>query len=465
METKANHFLIGLFTLVVLAGALGFIYWVVSAGEVRQRAEIIFEFDGPVTGLARGSPVYFNGIKIGEVSELSLDPDDPSRAIALARVDATAPMKADTVAELGIQGLTGIAYVSLSGGTARAPRILDPAVPVRVMARTSAIQDIVEGARRILERADRVIATVENFVVVNEPVLSGAVADVRQVTQAFAENAEGFRELGANISAAAQRIGTISERVDRVAERADQILATINPEDVGAIVANVRVVTEDLTTLGDDARAFLASGSAVVERLDTAAVTLNATLDDARGIVGAIDRQQIERAVANITGFTDRLSDFDTDLTATLTAARGAAENVTVFTERLSGNSERLDRIFADAELIASRLEEASQRVDGILARVDGMLNTEDGQGLVADAREAARALRDVARAFEARSAEIADGLARFSGRGLRDVEAFVADGRRTMSRLDRVLQTLERDPSQIIFGNSGVPEYAPRRR
>ena len=73
METRANYVLIGLFMLAVTAGAFVFVYWFSRAGEGGDRATYRVVFDGAVSGLRTGGTVLFNGIKVGEVSDLKLN--------------------------------------------------------------------------------------------------------------------------------------------------------------------------------------------------------------------------------------------------------------------------------------------------------------------------------------------------------------------------------------------------------
>ena len=73
METRANYVLVGLFALAVTVGAFVFVYWFSRAGEVGDRATYRIVFDGAVSGLRIGGAVFFNGIKVGEVSDLKLN--------------------------------------------------------------------------------------------------------------------------------------------------------------------------------------------------------------------------------------------------------------------------------------------------------------------------------------------------------------------------------------------------------
>ena len=69
MEIRARYTLIGAFTLAVILGVFAFVYWLHNAGGLGDRAISRLVF-GPVSGLLPGSPVLFNGIRVGEVTAL-----------------------------------------------------------------------------------------------------------------------------------------------------------------------------------------------------------------------------------------------------------------------------------------------------------------------------------------------------------------------------------------------------------
>ena len=130
----------------------------------------------------------------------------------------------------------------------------------------------------------------------------------------------------------------------------------------------------------------------------------------------------------------------------------------------MSTRTQDFNDIITDAKQISTRLNAASKRVDGILGKVDGILSDGDsGKGLVQEVTLAARSIRNVAERFESRADEIASGIARFSGKGLRDVEGMVSEARQTLRRLEGAVGKLESDPSSLIFGGNKVKTFSRR--
>src|SRR5918997_6585206 len=170
METRANYALIGLFTLAVIAAAFGFVYWFSGSDSGQRRQPLRVVFSGSVSGLSKGSIVLFNGIRVGEVTDIQLLPEDPRRVVAVVEVDRTTPIRTDTRARLESQGLPGAALVALIGGEPNAPALTaGPGQPFpTIFAERSDFQDLIESARAIARRADEVLEKVGRVVSDNE---------------------------------------------------------------------------------------------------------------------------------------------------------------------------------------------------------------------------------------------------------------------------------------------------------
>ena len=123
METRAHHVLIGLFTVIVVTGALLFGLWLAKSSVDTEFKDYEVVFNEAVSGLSKGSSVQYSGIKVGDVVSLRLDPKDPRRVLARIRLGGDTPVKEDTQAKLALTGVTGTSIIQLSGGTPQSPAL------------------------------------------------------------------------------------------------------------------------------------------------------------------------------------------------------------------------------------------------------------------------------------------------------------------------------------------------------
>jgi phospholipid/cholesterol/gamma-HCH transport system substrate-binding protein len=184
METRARYLLVGLFSIAVIAGALGFVYWLHNTGGLGSRAVYQVRFTSPVAGLRAGSAVLFNGIRVGEVTALQLSADDPRQVVATISVQDGTPIRADTQVAVESQGLMGAPSVALRGGSPGATALVggrgEPGV---LLADPSATEDVSQAARDALRLIRGVVA--ENA----EP-LRSTMGNLQTFTGALARNSD-----------------------------------------------------------------------------------------------------------------------------------------------------------------------------------------------------------------------------------------------------------------------------------
>lgn len=158
METKARYLLVGSFVLVATLAIFAFIYWLHNTGGLGERDRYRIRFAAPVSGLLKGSSVLFNGIRVGEVTEIRLSPDAPKDVLVTIGVDPATPIRADTVVSVDFQGLTGAPVIGLRGGEANAAPLSASAGDAPLLtASPDASLSLTESARGTLQRLDKVL--------------------------------------------------------------------------------------------------------------------------------------------------------------------------------------------------------------------------------------------------------------------------------------------------------------------
>src|SRR4051795_12689686 len=153
METRAPFAVVGAFVLAAIVAAFGFVYWLHNTGGLGPRSTYYVRFDGPVPGLLVGAAVLFNGIRVGEVTDLGLAPDSPRRVNATISVATTTPVRSDTKVGLEFQGLTGVPVIAMEGGVMLGN---NGEVPT-LIAELGAGQGMTQAARDALRKVDSVL--------------------------------------------------------------------------------------------------------------------------------------------------------------------------------------------------------------------------------------------------------------------------------------------------------------------
>nr|WP_321460038.1 MlaD family protein [uncultured Cohaesibacter sp.] len=464
METKANYVAIGLFTLILTAIGFGFIYWIARYDETRPTKDVIVRFEGSVAGLMRGGAVMFNGIKVGEVASLQYDPNNPRYVKADLQVDAAIPLKQDSDISLSFQGLTGVGTVEIKGGSPELPDLLDQQAIPELIAKSSSFEDLMNGARQLMSRADKVLSKVEDVVDANQQGINTSIKNIENFTTALNNNSGKIDSFLSDASDAAKGLTSLSARLEGLSQRADTLLAAVDPESIKTSISNVETISENLVGTSERFDAIVDDASQAAKGINEFSSNLNASLGKVNSLVDSIDPATISAAVTSLQSFATSLDQSSEDIDVILDNARQASADIGTFSQSMSARTDDFNAIVDDAKQLASRLNKASERIDGILGKVDGILSDEEGgKGVIEEVTLAARSIRNVADKFGNRADEISNGLARFSGPGLRNVEAMVSDARRTIKRVEGAVDKLEKDPSSVIFGGTKVKTFNQR--
>src|SRR5450631_1061669 len=250
MERKANYVLIGLFTLAVIAGAFGFVFWIHQTAGKKQSVAYRVIFDGTVSGLRVGSSVLFNGIRVGEVTELALSADVPTQVTAMLQVNKATPIRSDTRVGLEFTGLTGIASVSLRGISATTTLLeKEEGEPPTLKADLNAGQDMMQAARELLSKAMDVITE-------NQESLHKAIKDVGVFTETLARNSKDLDEIVSNTKHATASAATLADHLD---ERTAEITVGIN-RLTSTATRQVEIVGKSIVDLTHNPQRFLFGG-------------------------------------------------------------------------------------------------------------------------------------------------------------------------------------------------------------
>jgi phospholipid/cholesterol/gamma-HCH transport system substrate-binding protein len=241
LEREARYAVVGLFALVAIALAIGFVWWYSGASDRREFARYEIHFFGSVSGLSQGSPVRYLGVDVGRVEKLGVDPNNPRRVKIVAEIDETAPISGATEARLGLLGLTGLLYIDLREDprrTASTPLAQGDRYPV-IRSRKGDIEAFLERLPDTIARAAKVMERVEKLLSQeNTEAVRQSLASIREATGELPALARNASTLATELRQTAQEVTALSQKVGTVVDE--------SRPDLTAALGSVRTAAERL---------------------------------------------------------------------------------------------------------------------------------------------------------------------------------------------------------------------------
>tara|TARA_R110002094_G_scaffold5874_2_gene14828 strand:- start:1998 stop:3713 length:1716 start_codon:yes stop_codon:yes gene_type:complete len=443
METRANYILIGVFTLFAILGTLGFFIWLASVqiNKQYQTYGILFE---DVSGLDPSGDVLFNGISVGRVIGLRIADQDPSKVFTAIEIEAETPVRSDTVAQLQSQGVTGVAYISLSGGTpAASPLVANEDGWIIIPSRRSTMQTLVQDAPDLLVEATKLL---EQFQALTSPEnqayvtnilrnLDASSARLDEALSDFSDITGTVRDATAQITLFTDRLDTIGASVATTLEQADGTLAAATSAFETADTALSRSVDAIDTVEGAFDQAKLILSEQVPQILtqvsETASLT-NAAIADLQA-----------RSGATLDGFTQtsdlliaRLTELEETLNGANTAFVAVTEASDSFDQLVDGEGTLL---VAEARVVLSDAKAAIATIEAVVLNDVPAIMTDIRTGIAT----ASKAVDDVTANLTGLTDRF-DPMAEEAQQAIASANALFTKAQSSLSTLDTTLEVAE---------------------
>lgn len=221
MESRFSYTVVGIFVLLLGAAIVGVVFWLYAGGQYeRHYSRYEAYFDESVAGLNQNAPVRFRGVDVGRVVEIGLAPDRSGRVRLLLDLEETTPVKEDTVATLRMQGLTGLAQVELSGGSADSPAL---------KAKPPQKYPVIQTRPSLMTRLDTAVTTVlanlkktaENVNALTDAEMRGTLkrtlVNVETTTRLLAQQMPALEATLKSTAATSAELGKLAQRLGQTA--------------------------------------------------------------------------------------------------------------------------------------------------------------------------------------------------------------------------------------------------------
>ncbi|MGP5310533.1 MlaD family protein [Vreelandella alkaliphila] len=296
METRAHHVLIGLFTLGTAAAALLFALWMSYAAGERNYQPYRILFERSVSGLSIGSKVQYIGIEVGDVTELTLNPDDPRQVIASVRVYEDTPVKTDTRAKLAFASITGSMSVQLYGGTPESPRLVNQTDSVApfINADPSPIATLFDEGETMIQNINSILINVnELFNDGNREQAGTILTSIAQITEMIASQQTALDQNMALFGEVSRQATTTLESIDTLSQEATQLLR----QDGQQMMQSAESASRDVAS--------------AAQRIEQLVNDIDSTLQGAQDIAPALSA--LRSTLTNLERITRQLEESPTD--------------------------------------------------------------------------------------------------------------------------------------------------------
>jgi phospholipid/cholesterol/gamma-HCH transport system substrate-binding protein len=403
METRANFILIGAFTLAAILGTLGFFIWLAAVQVDRQYVTYGILFDD-VSGLDPSGDVSFNGISVGKVTGLSIYEPDASKVLATVQIDSTTPVRSNTVAQVQSQGVTGVAYISLSGGTPGAAWLtaINGGLPM-IESKRSTVQALVEDAPDLLAQATDLLSQFQALTSPeNQALVTGILRNLETSSGRLDEALTDFSEISGTVSEATAQISIFTGKLDSISS---SVQTTLERADAALLSAQTAFDTADTT--------LVASGTAIRN--------VENTFDSAQILLRDTVPPILEKLSEAVTRADTAIADLQQRGGTTL---EGFGATAGLLNARLT----ELEKTLRDADTAFAAVSGASTSFDALV--------TGEGTAMVADARAVLASAQTT--------------LASLEGVVQADVPAVVADIRRAVTTATEAVERVAGDVTSL---------------
>jgi phospholipid/cholesterol/gamma-HCH transport system substrate-binding protein len=268
-----KNFVVGLFVAIAITAFISTTLWLTGRDGSEPTVNYSLFFEKNIGGLMLGGPVFYLGVEVGTVTDMTIISGDPMRIRVDIKVLESAPVDQGTYASLAFQGITGVSIINLSAD----PGLHEPLHkkstgenPV-IEVRDAGFSALLSKAPHIIDQLDSVLVQINEMLGEENRILVHATLDdIASLSNALAAQEEAISEIPVRINSA------LKELQDSLAQLTS-MAAGIEPELLSAI-GRINDTSENLTLITQRMETWTADNDR----------DMNAFLEDGLGQVPAL---------------------------------------------------------------------------------------------------------------------------------------------------------------------------------
>ncbi|MCH9769939.1 MAG: MCE family protein [Gammaproteobacteria bacterium] len=230
MGNRVHYTVVGLFVVLLSCAGMVIFYWLSVRKHDQTYSTYLVYVHEDVTGLTVQSPVRFNGVSVGYVDKMTLDPTNPQLVRLVLKIAENTPVTTSTVASLNSQGITGIIYVGLKAETVNAPPLLPkpgepyPVIPAKPSLLVQLSNVLPEITKRIEQVGDRVSAILSDK---NQQAIANTLKNLSNFTDVLSNNSKQLNASIVNLDATLKNTAVASKQLPEIMQKFNNTLTTV----------------------------------------------------------------------------------------------------------------------------------------------------------------------------------------------------------------------------------------------
>ncbi len=415
METKANHFLMGLFVLMISVAGIGFVYWTQKLSNKGTNFYTI-EFTGQVGGLTKASRILFNGIPVGHVDSLDIDAIDGRKTHVTIMIKKGIPVRTNSSARIETNMLTGTANIHLSAGTPDSAVLVASGhspYPAISATRVSG-KSLLEGAPDLINNSNAMILRLNEMLANNEALVRKSMMNIQAFTQSLEDNKDNFSRIMNNAAQLTENLNETATNINKMVVETQKPLVTS--------MQNIESVTTMLKDKKQDIADIISNSKKLTLQASNAASQLELLITE--------NRVSLAKTMKNIEDFTGVLAD----------------------------NKGNVAAIIQDAQSLTNRFKSVAVKIEKTVDEFSSFKLDEEGNSIIAEAKSAVTSFKNLADKLDKSLGNKATGLVKEADKSIKDFQNTMAEVRNVVRNLNDVVEKIGNHP---LLGGSDVPTYS----
>lgn len=285
MDAKTNYTVVGIFVVVLTTAMIAFGLWLTSTKRSQHYDYYVTYLREEVSGLSEQNPVRYNGVKVGYVKSIELNPEDPQQVEIFLAIEHGTPITVSTVAVLQSEGITGIDFIGLKVLSNNSPPLLaqkDQKYPV-IPSEPSLLTKLSTSLPELADSISKLTADVNQlFDEKNRQAISASLANIQKITDSIAQNSQNINDTLKNTNIFMKNAADLTGQMPPILTQLKETMASVRQTSDAFGQTSKSITTamqQTSSTVQHVGEQVVPSAQELITRLNTIAANLQNVSD------------------------------------------------------------------------------------------------------------------------------------------------------------------------------------------